>query len=54
MTIQALFDPRGVTSPLDLCPCGEPRQPNNPKCWDCVLDEQEAAAPYTEDEEGTA
>ena len=49
-TIEQLFDPRGVPSRTDLCPCGEPRQINSAQCLDCQLDEREDVAP--EEEEG--
>ena len=49
-SINRLFDPRGVNSRMDLCPCGEPRQINSDRCLDCLLDEQERAAPEEEEE----
>jgi hypothetical protein len=50
-TVSDLFDPRGVTRKRDLCTCGEPRQGNSVRCLDCLLDEQEAWAPITDEEE---
>mgnify|MGYP001579861180 CR=1 FL=1 len=40
-TLEQLFDPRGVASASDLCPCGEPRQINSLYCVDCLLEDQE-------------